>query len=238
MSITGTSMVLSSDSLRMVHTTGKGDRSVILYSRTRKAGLMMAHVSAAPRATASAAFMVKRSVLPVSSAITRCTAGTRMDPPTTSTAAMSASAMPEWSIARLMTARRRSKWGLQSSSSVSRVTIMRTSLSSMRHSRLSGACGLADSVFFTFSQPVSTRIHARVLVRTSILYFSLMASTRCVASAMSRSRPPKLESNSAALTSSVFLVNATTDTVVLAKPTSTNMTFMGLSSGRSVLKRP
>ena len=110
-----------------------------------------------------------------------------------------------------------------------------TSMSSMKHSMLMGACGLAERTFFVFSAAVSRRYIAFLFDLASILCFSFHSAAKCSARIMSKSRPPRWRSHAVASTVSLPLTKLTMVTVVSIAPQSTKATLVALSAGMSVL---
>ena len=204
-------------------------------SRTLKAGESIAHCSAHPLATHSSKLSVFDGSFPKKSDSRFWIAGTRHEPPTSSTLWMSSFVSPLASNAVSITFWKRSISGAHISRKSSRSIDPLTSMSSMNDSIAIGACGLAESTFFVFSAAVISRNHAFLFVVASILCFSFHSAAKVFEISSSNSRPPKWRSHAVASTVSFPLTNETTETVVSPAPTSVNTTFVGLSSGRSVL---
>mmetsp|Transcript_14072 Transcript_14072/g.35256 ORF Transcript_14072/g.35256 Transcript_14072/m.35256 type:complete len:347 (+) Transcript_14072:933-1973(+) len=153
-----------------------GVTSCTSNSRTRNAGDSIAHCSAHPRDTASVALRCRATCFPKNSSRVRTRQGVRLAAPTTSTSEISSGRSPASASAVLMGVRNRSKVDTASSSSFSRVSFVLQSTSFMRHSTFSGASGLMERIFFTFSISLFKRIAARAFWLTStplLPYFSL-----------------------------------------------------------------
>ena len=138
-------------------------------SRTRKTGERMAQLKAHPLAMASSWFSVKDRVLPKNLLILSFKDGTRVQPPTISTASMSSTL--SFASARACSSGKvaLSSRGLTSPSNSSRFMKARTSLSSINDSMLRGAEAFAERIFFNFSAAVVTLVNAFAFVLMSIL---------------------------------------------------------------------
>mmetsp|Transcript_10607 Transcript_10607/g.36872 ORF Transcript_10607/g.36872 Transcript_10607/m.36872 type:complete len:219 (+) Transcript_10607:1357-2013(+) len=215
--------------------TSYGYASTTSNSLTRKVGLSMAPCSAHPFATDSVALSVRLGSFPKSSMSALPRKGMRLAPPTSSMLAQSSGFIPASASALWMGTMARPSCSFASSSSRSRVSVARTSTSSMMHSTLSPVSGLMLSTFFAFSTATRSRRVALALERTSILYFSRNSLHRCWYRQSSKLAPPKLRSYPVPRISSLPFLNATTLTCIELCPTSTKHTFSGSVSGRSVL---
>mmetsp|Transcript_48780 Transcript_48780/g.120994 ORF Transcript_48780/g.120994 Transcript_48780/m.120994 type:complete len:235 (-) Transcript_48780:765-1469(-) len=164
-------------------------------SRTLNAGLSIAACRAQPLATHSSKFNVFEQSRPKKVEMRLCTAGMRTLPPKISTTEMSSFEMLWFvtapSIASARTLSSFSRAGMHACKKSSRSTMALTSMSSMKHSMLMGACGLALRTFLVFSQATSKRYMAFLLDNASIPCFSFHSAAKRFASNMSKSRPPK-----------------------------------------------
>mmetsp|Transcript_24915 Transcript_24915/g.62673 ORF Transcript_24915/g.62673 Transcript_24915/m.62673 type:complete len:200 (-) Transcript_24915:668-1267(-) len=198
-------------------------------------GDSMAHCNAQPRLTHSLAFMVREGSFPKKDWMRSNRAGKREEPPTSSTLLMSSTLRPAWSSAACSGLVTRLRMPAASSSNLSRVRWLLTSWSSMMHSTLSGASGLALRIFFSFSQAARKRSMARALLRTSSFLVAMISSAKWLTMTLSKSAPPRLRSHADDITRSLPFCSAITHTWSAISPTSTMTVWMGLSSGRSVL---
>mmetsp|Transcript_18748 Transcript_18748/g.63533 ORF Transcript_18748/g.63533 Transcript_18748/m.63533 type:complete len:208 (-) Transcript_18748:594-1217(-) len=203
----------------------------------------MAHMSAAPRATASSAFSVvpspKLSADWSSSSMDerrRLTHSTRVPPPTISTAERSEADSPAPLSAAVTGASRRSTRGATRPSNVSRVSPTLKSVSSMRHSTLSRASGtpVGDSVFLAFSAAAASLSMAFLLAVGSMPVLLRNCSAAQTQMASSKSRPPRLRSEALLSMRSWPFFMPAMDTVVLEWPMSMNMACDACSASNSL----
>mmetsp|Transcript_7923 Transcript_7923/g.21920 ORF Transcript_7923/g.21920 Transcript_7923/m.21920 type:complete len:275 (+) Transcript_7923:1447-2271(+) len=198
----------------------------------------MAPWSAQPRATHSEALRVLEQGCLKKASSCEEMKGMRAALPTSSTDLMSSGIMPASDMAFLTGSIMRSRRSEDSSSIFSRVIFDATSVSSMMHSMLIGASGLAEITFFIFSTAVRSLCCARALVLMSIFLEALNSSQKWSIIVWSKDEPPRLRSYPVARTLSCDFVNLTTQTCMAEAPTSTNTTLWGSSPNSAVLKIP
>mmetsp|Transcript_58395 Transcript_58395/g.130144 ORF Transcript_58395/g.130144 Transcript_58395/m.130144 type:complete len:212 (-) Transcript_58395:619-1254(-) len=205
-------------------------------SRTLKAGLSIAACNAQPLAMHSSKLSVLEQSLPKNLETRACTAGMRTLPPNISTVETSSSEeSPHPSKASARSLSKRARAGSHDSRKSSRLIMLLTSMSSMKHSMLMGACGLALSTFLVFSQATKSRYIAFLFVRASIPCFSFHSAAKRSPRSMSKSRPPKWRSDAVDNTVNLPLMKDIMLTVVSMAPISTKATCVVLSAGMSVL---
>mmetsp|Transcript_12507 Transcript_12507/g.44976 ORF Transcript_12507/g.44976 Transcript_12507/m.44976 type:complete len:349 (-) Transcript_12507:876-1922(-) len=168
----------SPSSLAHANDTGYGNESTTSKSRTLNCGESIAPWSAHPLATHSLALSVRPGTCPKNASSCAEMNGIRDALPTSSTAAMSSGTSPASLIAVVTGPMSFSSKPWESSSIFSRVMDDLTSTSSMMHSTLMGASGLALRIFFIFSIAIFKRNDARALDLMSILCFAPNSSQK------------------------------------------------------------